>query len=89
MWKDPFLKGSKVSLELRVPSGKSSNLQFLSLMALDSFCKVFMESDLRDLLMNKVPQSHEPNPKKGRYKTSFLDTTVARPMTGQRYAKTM
>lgn len=88
MWKDPFLKGNRVSLEFRVPSGKSNSLQLLSLMAVDSFCSALMESALRDLLMNSVPQSHAPMPKNGRYNISLFETTVARPIIGHRYAST-
>ena len=84
IWKEPFLKGNKVSRELRVPSGNSNNLQPLSLMALDSFRKALIESVLRDLFMNRVPHSQEPKPKKGKYKISFFETTVARPIIGHR-----
>lgn len=64
------------------------NLTFFSLIAIVSLLIAF-KAELRSfLLMNKVPHSHEAKPNVPRYCTSFLDTTVALPITGHKTPRT-
>lgn len=87
MWKAPFLNGNNLSPWWRVPSGKNSNLAAFCWMATASWLNLFTAERFRS--MNSVPHRYAAGPKGNTYNSSFFETTVARPISGHKYASTV
>lgn len=86
MWNAPFLNGNNLSFWLRVPSGKTNNLAPFAVIASDSWFNFAKASFER--FINNVPHKYDAWPNGKAYNSSRLATTVARPITGHKYANT-